>query len=99
MQLFPISHGCLNLVNHNNHPVTIGKLERICRVSQSTEAPSTPLIQPGPTTPAQPLKKIGSYSSPVSLNPDGIITPSFDKSFREALDEYDSVFKSIHFRL
>ena len=91
-QLLQVSQGCINLVNSYKEPVVVKKLERVCKIYQSTEAPSNPCTETNVVTPLQPFKKFGLYSSPVSLNPHSILCTEIDIEFRDLLKEYDEVF-------
>ena len=82
-QLLQVSEGCVNLVNSNKEPVMIKKLERICKIYRSTEAPSNPCFKRDVLTPICPLKKFGLYSSPVSLNPNNILSTKVDNQFQD----------------
>ena len=91
-QLLQVSEGCINLVNSNKEPVVIRKLERICKIHQSIEAPSNPSMKSSVLTKVQPLKKFGLYTSSVSLNPHNILSTEIDTQLRDLLKDYDDTF-------
>ena len=92
-QFLTVSNGSIDLVNYSQEPILVKKLERICKVYPSKDAPliSSAVSSP-PSVSTQPMKKFGMYSTPVSLNPEAILSNQIECSFRDVLKEYDSVF-------
>ena len=87
-----VVNGCINLTNHNEEPICVRKLERVCKIYQATDANPSPSQGPTSTIKVPSLKKFGLYSSSVSLNCEGVLSSSCEISFKEVLKEYDETF-------
>ena len=86
--------GKLRLANTSDAPILVKKNDHLCQVrlvsddipSNATPPPSIP--GPLPKLPAQHIY----HSEPVSLDPDGILSPNQNASFMALLKEFDKVF-------
>ena len=91
-QFAKVVNGCLNLTNHNEEPVCVKKLERVCKIYQATDANPNPSQVPSPIIPTPSLKKFSLYSSSIDLNSEGVLSNSIETSFKDLVREYDEIF-------
>ena len=99
-QIVPVTNGTVNLKNDSNEPLVIKKSEIIAQIqpqvkpdiklfNDSSESSLNPAVVNSVNIPS---KKIGDYSSSVIINPNKILEPADESSFRHLLHTYDEVF-------
>ena len=87
--------GHVRILNDTKHPQRLGRHQHFCQVlpthipdTSSTCNPPPDIPLPSPT----PLLKPVAHSSTVRLDPDNILPDSVRSSFRQVLQQFDTVF-------
>ena len=95
-QIVPVVNGAVTLTNRSGEPIVVGKYDQIAQIQPEIkpEPKSEPYMNSGKPTFIPESKKSTPYSDNVSLNPDGILSPSEESSFSQLLQSYDEVFSS-----
>ena len=95
-QIVPVVNGAVTLTNRSREPIVVGKYDQIAQIQpeMKPEPKSEPYMNSGKPNFIPESKKSTPYSDNVSLNPDGILSPSEESSFSQLLQSYDEVFSS-----
>lgn len=92
-KVVPVINNTVSLVNTSSEPVIVKKAEHIAHIQPqvSPEVKSVGNVETS-VIPNLPPKKTSDYSANVVLNPDNMLPPSIESSFKQLLKEYDEVF-------
>jgi hypothetical protein len=95
-KVYSVIDGEITIPNTSSDPIPIKKNQHVCNIqlevpSDISRAIVEKAVSSVPSS-SHPAKKTTPYSTPVKLNPDGVLTSEETAKFNSLLQQYDEVF-------
>ena len=87
-----VHDGYLTLANTSEYPVQLKKNSHVCNILPPVTDHEIPPEVSQTVQQLIPSKKIEDYSTPVQVNPDGVLNNEDESKFRALIKQYDEVF-------